>query len=165
MNLFNMNAEIANAMLDIMASVDEETGEVDAEVVARLDALQAARDTKLENLGLWIKQLEAEAQAIRSEETALAARRKAKEKMVERLKNYITSALQADEQTRFETPLVLFTFRRSEKVEVEADKLPEQYFRQNVETSPDLTAIKTAIKNGQRVAGAQLVIKQNLQIK
>ena len=54
--------EIDQAILDC---VDMETGEViDSD---RLDLLQMERETKLENVGLWIKDLRAEADAIKNE--------------------------------------------------------------------------------------------------
>ena len=59
--------------------VDEETGEVlfDCE---NLDALREQRNAKLEAVALYIKNLDAEAAAIRAEVAALAARQKAAER-------------------------------------------------------------------------------------
>ena len=48
----------------IMECVDIETGEIiDTE---QLDKLQMERDTKLENVACWIKELTAEAEAIKA---------------------------------------------------------------------------------------------------
>ena len=67
----------------ILALVDPETGEImDGEA---FDQLQMERETKLENIALWIKNLKAENAAIRQEEKALAERRKAGENKVERI--------------------------------------------------------------------------------
>ena len=61
--------EIDNAILDC---IDLETGEViDTE---RLDALNMERDAKVENVACWIKDLMAEANAIKVEKLALAQR-------------------------------------------------------------------------------------------
>ena len=66
--------EIDNAILDC---IDLETGEViDTE---RLDALNMERDAKIENVVLWIKDLMAEANAIKVEKLALAERQKVAE--------------------------------------------------------------------------------------
>ena len=67
MTLYEINAEIASL-------VDEETGELlDYD---RFADLQMERDAKIENMALWVKDLDAEAAAIKAEETALAERRK-----------------------------------------------------------------------------------------
>ena len=56
----------------IMNCVDAETGEIiDTE---RLDKLQMERDAKLENVACWIKDLKAEAEALKAEKQALADR-------------------------------------------------------------------------------------------
>ena len=62
MNLFEINQEI-------MSCVDMETGELlDEEKFA---ALQINMNDKLEGLGCWIKNLEADAAALKAEELAL----------------------------------------------------------------------------------------------
>lgn len=165
MNLYEMNAEINEVIMAMMEGVDEETGEVDAGLAARLDALQAERSEKIENIALWVKQLTAEGAAIKAEEDALKARRTSKEKMVARLKDYVASALQADGRAKFETARVALSFRRSEVVEVDMAKLPAEYQKTKTEISADKTAIKDALKKGETIDGAWLVERQNLQIK
>lgn len=164
MNLYELNSEITETVIAMMETADDETGEVDAELVARLDALQIERDTKLENLGLWVKQLNAETAALKAEEKALEARRKSKENMAERLKNYISESLQAAGTMKFERTRVAFSFRKSEQVQITGD-LPKKFIVKTVTEKPDKTAIKEALKAGQKVRGAELVEKQNLQIK
>ena len=43
--------------------------------------------------------------------------------------------------------------------------LDKKWCREKVTYTPDKTAIKNAIKAGQTVAGARLVVNQNIQIK
>ena len=55
----------------IMECIDLETGEiVDAD---RLTALQMEREQKLENVALWIKDLDAEAKALKAEEQSFSS--------------------------------------------------------------------------------------------
>ena len=79
MNLYQIN-EVISVILEQGLYVDMETGEVIAEdnLDDILSQLQMAELDKLENLALYVKNLEAEAEAIRSEERALQARRKIK---------------------------------------------------------------------------------------
>lgn len=80
--------EINQGILDC---VDEETGEIID--VAKLDALQLARDEKISNIAAYIKNLSAESKAIKAEEDALAVRRKAADRKVKDLKDFLATAL------------------------------------------------------------------------
>jgi hypothetical protein len=144
---------------DIQACVDEETGEVDIE---RFDTLNMERNDKLENLALWVKDLKAEADAIRAEEKALANRRQAKERKSESIKAYLEKELAGQ---KFETSRVLCSFRKSQKVEItNLDKIPDDYLRYSAPT-PDKVAITAAIKDGISIEGAELVDSISMTIK
>ena len=95
MNLYQIN-EVISVILEQGLYVDMETGEVIAEdnLDDILSQLQMAELDKLENLALYVKNLEAEAEAIRSEERALQARRKIKEKKAERISAYLLGYMQ-----------------------------------------------------------------------
>ena len=144
---------------------DEETGEVlfDEE---NLSSLELERNKKLEAVALYIKSLEAEAEAMKAEAKKLADRREAKERKAERLRSYISNSMQALGDTKLETAKVAISFRKSESVDVyDPVLLPAEFTKTKTTVTPDKTAIKAAIKAGQEVAGATLEIKKNLQIK
>lgn len=144
---------------------DEETGEVlfDEE---NLTELELERNKKLEAVALYIKSLEAEAEAMKAEAKKLADRKEAKERKAERLRSYISNSMQALGDTKLETAKVALSFRKSESVDVyDPVLLPAEYTKTKTTVTPDKTAIKAAIKAGQEVAGATLEVKQNLQIK
>lgn len=165
--------EIDRALIEVLENgftlecVDMETGEIDeAKVQEFLNNLPLERDKKLEAYGCLIKNLQAEADAIRAEEKNLAARRQAKEKRVEWLKNNIAASMQAIGETKHETAKVVFTFRKSVVVEVLDDtKLPNKYLTVKTTVAPDKVALKNALKSGEVIDGATLVEKSNLQIK
>lgn len=154
--------EIENAILDC---IDIETGEViDTE---RLDALQMERDAKIENVALWIKDLKAEAEAIKAEKMALAERQRVAENKAESLKNWLAYALDGQ---KFSTAKCDVSFRKTEKVEIsdvgmirlmkEHDELLTYK-----EPEPNKTAIKQALKDGLTVQGVQLVQNVSTIIK
>ena len=58
----------------IMDCIDMETGEIVNEEL--LNDLQMERDAKIENVALWIKELKAEAEALKAEKLAFAERQK-----------------------------------------------------------------------------------------
>ncbi len=144
----------------IMACIDSETGEViESE---KLDALLMERDRKLEGVALWIKNLESDAAAIKAERDALDKRMKSAESKAKSLREWLKNALECQP---FETARVRVSFRKSESTEIDESILDKKWCREKVTYSPDKTAIKNAIKAGQTVEGARLVINQNIQIK
>ena len=157
MTLYEIDKAIEDAILN---AVDKETGELIGDL-SLLDELRIERDIKIENIGLYIKNLTSEAERIKEEERVLHERRKVKENKADRLKMYLSDALQGN---KFETARVAMSFRKSTSVEIQdVDKLPEKFCKTKIE--PDKTAIKTALRAGVEIAGAELVEKQNLQIK
>ena len=166
MNLYEINAEIAQAIESMFDTVNEETGEVDAGTFDRLESLQAEKSAKIENCGLFLKNLDSEIDAIDAEIKNLTARKKTKENKRERLKEYITPFIAESESKHFETARVAFSLRSSESVNItDESAIPAEYLKTKTETAPDKTAIKKAIKAGAVISGAELITKQNLQIK
>jgi hypothetical protein len=62
--------------------------------------------------------------------------------------------------------LIKINFRKSESVEIDnLALLDAKFLNEKVTITPDKMAIKEAIKNGEDVNGARLVINNNIQIK
>lgn len=150
----------------IVSLIDEETGEISDEEA--FDALQMERDVKVENIGLYFKDLTAEAKAIKEEEASLAARRKAVENKAERLKNLLNYALHGD---KFSSPRLKVSYRKSSTVELAegftkwAEDNADDLLTYS-EPKPNKTAIKAAIKDG-RVPDDMATIEthENISIK
>lgn len=160
MNIF----EIDRAILDL---VDPETGEImdyDA-----FEQLQMERDQKLENVACWIKDLKAQANAIREEEQNLFERRKSIEKKAERLKTYLEIALKGES---FSSPKCAVSFRRSASVEIEdQDMLIAWAERNGIDSMLKKTItvnkkeVANFMKTGIAVPGASARENWNIQIK
>lgn len=161
MTLYEIEAQM-QALLD--GQVDEETGEIVCDMDA-LEQLMLARDTKIENIACYIKNLTAETTAIREEEKALAKRRQTEERHAERLKTFLAAKLNGE---KINTPRVAISWRRSEQVDISpdffSDDRNEQYLRYK-DPEPDKTAIKAALKAGETIPGAELITNLNMQIK
>ncbi len=157
MTLFDIN----KAILEFDYEIDEETGEIlNAE---ELDALELARDEKIEGVGLWIKNLQAEAEAVKKEKDAMADRQRRLEKKAESLKNYLAWALKGE---KFSTPRIAMSWRKSESVLIPDEALlDDRFVAVQMVKKPDKKLIKDTLKAGLEVPGAELVTKQNLQIK
>ena len=87
MNLYKIETEI-------LECIDEETGEIFDE--ERFAKLQLSREEKIENTVLWIKNLKSDNVALKSEEEALAKRRKSNENLLKSLQNYLSDALHGE---------------------------------------------------------------------
>lgn len=146
---------------EILSCIDLETGEIiDPE---RLEALQMERGRKIENVALWVKNLKADLSAYKAEKDAFAERERQAKAKIESLSKWLTNALDGQ---KFSTSKVAVSFRKSEAVEIlDESKIPKKFIRKKIETAPDKTAIKEAIKNGLKVRGAELVENQNISIK
>lgn len=150
--------EIEQRILDC---IDFETGEIlDSE---KLNALQVERSVKIENIVLWIKNLEYEASAIKDEESVLKQRRNNKENLAERLKDYVGRLLDG---MKFETPKCRVSFRRSTQVNIiDETAIPSEYTKTEIVTKIDKKAIGDALKGGELIDGAELKDNLNIQIK
>lgn len=159
MTLYEIDKAIINAF---DAAVDAETGEiVDEGAYGDFMQLDMEKDKKIENVGLWIKDLKAEAEAIRAEELLLSGRRRAKENKLEQLKSWLSYALDGE---RFETAKLRISYRKSQSVEADLDKLPDKYLRFR-DPEPDKQKIKDALKAGTVIPGARMVTRQSMIIK
>ena len=141
----------------ILNCIDTETGEIiDAD---QLDKLTMERDTKIENVACWIKDLKADAEALKAEKQALSERQRVAENKAESLKKYLAYALDGK---KFSTAKCAVSFRSTESVEVTTEGL-NNLMKEHDELltykapEPNKTAIKQAIKDGLNVAGVQLV--------
>lgn len=152
-SLYEINEAILNC-------VDMETGEIiDAKA---LEELQLAFDEKVEGIACWIKNLLSDAEAIKQEKMALAARQQAAEKKAESLKNYLSVMLDG---SKFKSPKVQISFRKSKQVIVsDLDKIDDDYLK-FAEPTVDKTKVKKALEDGIKLDGVELVEKNNIQIK
>ncbi len=159
-SLYQINAQIEQVW---SAAVDPETGEIISEEAAQaVEQLTMAREDKIENLALYYKNLTAEAKALKNEKLALEARQSAAEKKAESIKKYLASSLNGE---KYKSEKVAISWRKSESVSVDENAfLPDDYmtFKEPV---PNLTALKKALKAGEKIDGATLISSNNIQIK
>lgn len=158
MTLYEIDQQIIKA---IELGYDPETGEILDD--SALQNLQMERETKLENLILWVKDLRAEEEAIQNEEEALKARREANHRKGDSITRYIQNSLAGE---KFKTAKCAVSYRKSETVEFsDQDLVPDEYWRVKTTREPDKTALKTALKAGESIPGAYLEQHQNMSIK
>ena len=121
-------------------------------------------------MGLFIKDLNAEVAAFKAEEKALAERRKAKERRVGQLKDYLAFSMQAHGDRELDTPKIRLSFRKSTSTEItDASLVPDEF--KTVETVEKIDkkrlgeAIDRAMKDGGSIKGAERITRQSLIIR
>lgn len=159
MTLYEIDREMALALSE---SIDLETGEIlDEEMAERFEQLSLDRDDKIENICCFIKNLRAEAEALKAEKMAFAARQKSAENKAESLTKYLSSILNGE---KFDSVKAKVSWRKSEAVQIDdISALPAEYV--SYTPAADKAEIKKALKAGKEIAGATLVTNQNMVIK
>lgn len=158
--LYVIDSAIEKAFND---AVDPETGEIiDESKLEEIDALNMERDAKIEGVGLYYKDIKAEAEMVKAEADNLAKRYKALENKAEGIKTYLSKAVNGE---KFKTPKLSISFRKSTSTHViDQELIPMEYldFKDPV---PKKTEIKKAIQSGKEVPGAELVENVSTIIK
>ena len=162
MTLYEIDKNIEAAL---EGAIDPETGEVIAsDLFEAYERLQMERDQKVENIACFVKDLKAEAAAIREEEKSLAARRRAAENKADRLSQYLEFSLHGE---KFKSARCSVSDRKSSKVEVDENRLNEvpERFLLYKDPEVDKKAVTEALKAGQDVPGCTLAETVSMIIK
>ena len=173
MTLYDIDERLVTLLESHFDIEDGVICETEEELAKKIDEVSLDLDTKIENIGCYIKNLEADVEALKKEEDNLYGRRKSAERKIESLKNYLNGYLTAcypneDDKAkwRFKSPKVVLGFRKSTKVEVtDIQKLDKKYLKITTNIDPDKKAIGQALKNGEEVIGAVLKQNVNLSVK
>lgn len=159
--LFEIDAEI-------LECVDQETGEIfDGD---RLTELQMEREAKLEGVALWIKDLRAEAEAVKVEADKLTARKKSLDRKIDDIKAWLHDALEGQ---KLKTPRCTVSYTHSTKVQIDDEPAViewlmhhdgEDFLRYK---APEIRKdeMKAAMKDGKTFPGAHLVGTESVVIK
>lgn len=147
------------ADLDLPPEVIEDT----------LESMSGDLEAKATNTAMLIRNLEASAAAIKEAEAQMAARRKAVENRVARIKDYLLANMMVAGIQKIECPYFKLAVRDNPpSVEVyEPGLVPAEFMRQPEPPPPavDRTAIKEAIKSGREVPGCKLTVGKRLEIR
>lgn len=165
MTLYEINSQIDQILSNI--EIDEETGEVLFDTTL-LESLQIAHDVKIENIGCYVKNLDSDIEALKTEEKNLNSRRKSKEKLVERLTYMLDNDLKGQ---KFETARCTISYRKSTSTVVD-----EAVFLEKYKDNPDLCTpnttykydkaqLKKKIQAGETIDGVSLSVNNNISIK
>ena len=156
--LYELNEKIMNFKWEC----DEETGEIlNADA---LDELELEFKEKIRNIGLYIKNLESDADQYEKAEKEFAQKKKSAKNKVDSLKQYLSSNLNGA-TFKSDDGLLNISYRKSESLEIaEGTEVPLKYLVAQ-EPKVDKVALKKAIKEGKTFNGITIIEKQNIQVK
>jgi hypothetical protein len=157
--------EISREAMDIVSALEENEGELNPDIESALRINQNELQDKAINYSYAIKTVSNDVDAISEEIKRLQALKKAKENVVQRLKDTVVNAMQIYGIEKVETPTLKLSIRRSEAVEVDDNFDDDIYMIKKVTYTPDKTRLKEAIKKGESIQGVTLKENYNLQIK
>lgn len=167
MNLYELTGEYAQLM-ELM----DQDGEDDQALQDTLEMIGMDIADKVDGYGKVLKNLEAEAKALREEEKRLANRRRALENNSERLKLRLRNALEymtfvSGQKQAVKGQLFTMSLRKSEAVviddDVDLEKVLPKYVV--VKREPNKEEIKKSLKDGGFLAWAHLEERQNISIR
>jgi hypothetical protein len=157
--------EISKNAQEIIWALEENEGELNPDIESALRINQNELQDKAINYSYAIKTVSNDVDAISEEIKRLQALKKAKENVVQKLKDTVVNAMQIYGIEKVETPTLKLSIRRSEAVEVDDSFDNDIYMVKKVTYTPDKTRLKDAIKRGESIQGVTLKENYNLQIK
>jgi DNA repair exonuclease SbcCD ATPase subunit len=159
-NIFEIGSEYQN----IITLIEQNNGDLSDDLHEAYINTREELNDKAKAYIYVIRNKENHIANIDAEIERLRDMKKQAEKEIDRIKNYLSLAV--DHFGNFETGLHKISNRISKSVEVtDCNQLPKEYLKEKIEINPDKTAIKKAIESGVDIPGALLVTKSNLQIK
>lgn len=170
MKLYEYAAEFA----ELFDSLDEMDGEdMEQAWFDTLESIEAEFDDKAENVIAYIKELKAQAAALKEQEKAFAERRRAKEHHAERLKKYLLDCMNATNRVKIDRPMGCATVRNnvesprfdSENSFIEWAKRNADELLRYKEPEIDRTAVKRYLQAGHSLDGVTLERSQSVIIK
>ena len=154
-------AGIYRQVLDMEPESDDEFGAM----MTALDEVQGELSEKADNIVKYIRNLSAEAEALKAEEAALYKKRKAVENKAERLKAYLAAQMTLCGLKELKAGLFKLRFQPTQPAIsiVDESVVPEKFHRVKVEI--DKLAIRDALKAGEEVPGIEVQRGETLVIR
>lgn len=148
------------AIQDMIETADTD----DEQILAAIGNIDAAIEEKAENYAKIIYSMKAEAEAIKTEEKRLAAKRQSLENRAKWLQKNLEEAMINTGKKKFKTNLFGFSVQKNAPSlgDFEEKDVPEEYWK--VTRSVDRTALLKAVKGGE-VEGIELKQTESLRIR
>mgnify|MGYP001002415213 CR=1 FL=1 len=174
--------ELAEEFSALFTELEENEGELTPELAGRLTRISQDFDAKVENIALFILQLESDAAQIKEEIFRLESRHKSTLNKANWLRSYLLLQMENAERNKIESSRVTVSTQKSPpaviventeiipsqfkkgQLKLRWDEIPE-FLRDLALVEVDKTAIKESFNQGRPVPGVRLESKLNLRIR
>lgn len=161
MNLY----QISNEYQEILEELYDDEGNVNQTALVKLEQNEVAMEKKAIAIASFIKNLEAEREAIKQAKQDMAEREKRNKKREDELTGYLLSNMERRGVNKISCPYFQIKLKKcppSVNI-VDATLLPDEYKRIKTEVSPDKLKMLAEMKVGVIIPGAAL--QQNLTLE
>lgn len=146
---------------------DESTGEINLEMARLMDELEESLQDKAINKVRFMKSLEAEYNAVKSERKAMQIREKYLENKIEYFKSDVLSAMEKSAINEISCSQFRIRLHKNppsvDQNTIQKELIPEKYHKIKVEF--DIQRIKDDIKAGIEIPGIRLIQTNRIEIK
>ena len=158
-DLYPVDSEYSRILDDIMAYAEENEGVISDELEKTLELAEI----NIEETGKFIKNIDAEIEMVKAEESKLAERRKKSEKRAEGMKEFLASYMG---KNKFKCGAFEITAHvdRSLKYSTESIKvIPEEYQREVVKKEIDTEKVRQLAEAGEQFAFCRWIEKKRVK--
>lgn len=158
--------EIDEGLRCLFEGVNNAMGYVDDVIIKRINELVFNKEQKLLSLAKYIKEMKADAAAMKEAEQDIAKRRKSIEKRIDSASSYLLENL----DNKISDSYIAVSKRKSEALIIEDDDKfasyeNHEFFDEDIQWVIDKNKVKAAMKQGQVFEGVRLEERYSLQIK
>ena len=161
--------EISGLIREVMdRAVDPDTGELTESGIAELHALSSAANHSAADLACYIRELELEAESVKSVLTEMAKRVVQLENRAAKWRVILLETMDSISSTSIKDSRITVAVRTNPPSVQISDEaaIPADYTRSiPARTEPDKTALKAALKSGETIPGVFLVSTRRLVIQ
>lgn len=160
--------EISDIYNNVLRAIDDE--ELTYEDMAEaIDVIEQDFEDKADSIACIVKDLDGDIKKIDEERKKLYTRQKACERNKEWLKAYLKENMQAIGMSKIKTARNIISFRKSKSLKIDDErrffeKYPEYCNREEI-IKVDKMKVKQLIGNGENFDGAEVIEKENIQIR
>ena len=164
MNLYELNQNFNN-LIEVLENTEDEN--IKELIKNSMDQLALETNEKIENIIKYIKNLEAEAEALEKESKRLNDRKIRTLKKVDNLKGYLKDFTSSLESKKYNTGIFNISIRKNAASLVIDNEflVPEEYCKIEVIRKVDKVALKEKLKAGEVIEGVKLQQTESIIIK
>lgn len=158
--------EIKNEYLEALDSLNEMTT-LDKEAFSNsMAAINQSLEEKVKNIAGYIKNLEAEAIAMKQYEDNMNKKRKAIENKIQSIKTYIKTNMVACGITKIDSPELNILIKRckSSPSIIDESKIPQEFYTTKIEQVLDKNKLMDALEH-EKIEGVEIQENYSLTIK